>query len=55
MDVKDSKIFVAKSAFEAADADAVLVMTDWEEFKYLDWARFINLCETGMGLILEFV
>ena len=37
-DIKDSKIFVAKSAFEAADgADAVLVMTDWEEFKYLDW------------------
>ena len=37
-DIKDSKIFVSKSAFEAAEgADAVLIMTDWEEFKSLDW------------------
>ncbi len=37
-DFKDSKIFVSKSALSAAEgADAVLVMTDWEEFKYLDW------------------
>ncbi len=37
-DIKDSKIFVFKSAFEAAQgADAVLIITDWEEFKYLDW------------------
>ena len=37
-DIKDSKIVVSKSALAAAEgADAVLVMTDWEEFKYLDW------------------
>ena len=37
-DFKDSKISVSKSALGAAEgADAVLVMTDWEDFKYLDW------------------
>ena len=37
-DIKDSKVFAAKSAFEAANgADAVLIMTDWEEFQYIDW------------------
>ena len=37
-DIKDSKYLYLNQLFEAAEgADAVLVMTDWEEFKYLDW------------------
>ena len=36
--MKDSKIFISQSVLSAAEgADAVLVMTDWEEFQYLDW------------------
>ena len=43
-DIKDSKVFAAKSASEAANgADAVLIMTDWEEFKYLDWASIYKV------------
>ena len=37
-DIKDSKIIVFESVLVAAEgADAVIVMTDWEEFQYLDW------------------
>ena len=37
-DIKDSNIIVSKSALDAAEgADAVLIMTDWKEFKCLDW------------------
>ena len=37
-DMKDTKTFVFESVLGAAEgADAVIVMTDWEEFQFLDW------------------
>ena len=38
--VSEGNVFVAKTALDAAEgADAVIVLTDWEEFKDLDWRK----------------
>jgi UDPglucose 6-dehydrogenase len=43
----DTKIFYATSVYEACkDADAVLVITEWNEFKQLDLKRLKNLMKT---------
>ncbi len=37
-------MFFASSPYEAADgADALLVLTEWDEFKHLDYARIRRL------------
>ncbi|MDC3203568.1 nucleotide sugar dehydrogenase [Prochlorococcus sp. AH-716-B04] len=36
--VNKDNIFVSDSSLDAAkEADAILILTEWEEFKYLDW------------------
>lgn len=43
----DSRLIVAKSAYEAAaDAHAVVVVTEWDEFKTLDYAKiYAGMCQ----------
>ena len=39
----DPRLTVAKSAYEAADgAHAIAVVTDWDEFKTLDYAKMLG-------------
>ena len=42
-DPKDPRLIVAKSAYEAAaDAHALVVVTEWDEFKTLDYAKIFT-------------
>ena len=40
----DKNVFVSDTALEAAKgADAIIVMTDWDEFCYLDWKNIFEV------------
>ena len=40
---QDGKVFVCDNVLEAIKgADAVLILTEWEEFKYLDWNKIYS-------------
>ncbi len=40
----EDSIFVNKTALQSAEgADAIIVLTEWEEFKYLDWKEIFNV------------
>ena len=40
----NEKCLIESSAFEATfDADAILVLTDWDEFKFLDWNKIFGV------------
>ena len=40
----DKNVFVCDSALKAAQGtDAILVLTDWNEFKYLDWKNIFDI------------
>ena len=43
LEFKD-KIFVSDSALKAAEeTDAIIVLTEWEQFSYLDWKKIFNV------------
>ena len=42
-DKSEDEIFVNNTALEAAEgADAIIVLTEWEEFKYLNWDKIFD-------------
>ena len=42
--IGSKKVEVFKSPIEAAkDVDAIIILTDWEEFNYLDWDFIFTL------------
>src|SRR5204862_420970 len=43
------QVTYCRDAYEAADrADAIVVLTEWEEFRRLDWHRIVNLVERAL-------
>ena len=54
---KENNILVSDSALKAAQqADAILVLTEWEEFKDLDWKNIFEVMrKPAWVLIQEFV
>ena len=44
INVNDNNVFVSDSALKAAQhADAILVLTEWEEFMGLDWKNIFEV------------
>ena len=40
----ESQLIFSSSAFEATHgADAALILTEWDEFKHLDWKKIYNV------------
>ena len=39
----DKRITIVEKISETKICDTFVILTEWEEFKYLDWAKFFKI------------